>query len=397
MMKYYDNIIIGGGIAGLYMAYNINKRSRESYLILERNDKKMIGGRVCVRKFHGIDVLGGAGIGRLKKDFLLMKLLDELRLSYNRFNIETQFANNIKNHIDVMKTFRFLKKSFDNNNHSNLTFKEFALTVLNNKEYKDFRIATSLSDYENEDVIQTLKYYGMDDNSNELVAISVPWKDLIDKLIEKINIKNIRCNQTVNKIIKQSNYYEILTDNETYSCNKVYIATDIDTIRKLLNKEHIYREIKGQPFLRIYGKFSGESIKIMDEYVKKTTIVSTSLYKIIKIKPDIYMICYSDNKGAKDTLKIINADKDNIKLTKLLKKSLDIDEDIKLKIDDIMVFYWKNGTHYYKPLDRIIFRSRNDFIRKAQHPDKNMYVIGEVVSMNQGWTEGALESVDRIL
>ena len=396
-MKYYDNIIIGSGIAGIYMAYNIQKNSKETYIILEKNDKKMVGGRVCIRNFHGINVNGGAGVGRIKKDFLLMKLLDELNLSYNKINIDIQFSNNIKNHVDVMKTFKFIKKSFDNS-YSNLTFKEFDLTILNIKEYKDFRIATGLSDYENEDVIQTLKNYGMDDNSNELEAISIPWKDLINKLIERIDIKNIKFNSDVEKIINNENKYEIyLKDNNSFVCNKVYIATDIDTIRKLLNKENIYKEIKGQVFLRVYAKFSGESIKIMDEYVKKTTIVSTSLYKIIKINLNIYMICYSDNKGAKDTMKLINLDKNYNNLTELLKKSLDINENIKLKIDDILIFYWKNGTHYYKPLNKKLYKTRNDFVKKVQNPKKNMFVIGEAVSMKHGWSEGALESVEKIL
>lgn len=436
-MNYYDNIIIGAGIAGLYMAYKITLGKQncpnETFIILERNEKTMIGGRISIRKFHGTNVLGGAGIGRFNKDYLLKKLLDEFNLPYNKFEINTQFSNNIKNHVDVMKTFKMLKKEYDkHDNH--LTFKEFALTKLNNKEYKDFRIATAYSDYENEDIEQTLNYYGMDDNTNELVGMSVPWKDLINKLIEKINMKNIKCNVVVNKIIKNDEKetlsffekkdkiifgkqrftnettYKILTNKKEYNCKKIYIATDIDTIKQLLNKDKIYNEIKGQPFLRVYAKFSGNSVKIMNEYVKKTTIVSTSLYRIIKITNDIFMVGYSDNKGAKDTMKVINKDmqnKDNkyINLTKLLKKSLGIDENLDLKIDenldlkidDITIFYWKNGTHYYKPLNRTLYKTRNEFIKKIQNPHKNIYVIGEVVSMNQGWTEGALESVNKIL
>lgn len=395
-MNNYDNIIIGSGIAGLYMAYKILSNSDESFIILERNNKKMIGGRVKISKFHGTNVLGGAGIGRFNKDYLLKKLLDELKLPYNKFNINLQFSNNIKNHIDVIKTLKLLKKDFDDN-LLNLTFKEFALTKLNNNEYKYFRIATGLSDYENADIMYTLKNYGMDDNTSELIGMSVPWKDLINKLIDIINLKNIKCNQTVNKIIQNKDNYTVITNNKSFIAKKVYIATDIETLKQLLNKEHIYKEIKGQQFLRVYAKFSGESEKIMNEYVKKTTIVSTSLYKIIKINSNIYMICYSDNKGAKDTMKVINIDKNYINLTRLLKKSLDIKDEINLKIDDIITFYWKNGTHYYKPLNQTLYKSRNEFIKKAQNPAKNLYVIGEVISMNQGWTEGALESVHKIL
>jgi len=35
-------------------------------------------------------------------------------------------------------------------------------------------------------------------------------------------------------------------------------------------------------------------------------------------------------------------------------------------------------------------------IHKAQHPDENLWVIGECVALKQGWVEGALTSVDKI-
>ena len=41
--KYYDIIIIGSGIAGLYSAYNIKKMSPQtSFLILEKYKKQFI-------------------------------------------------------------------------------------------------------------------------------------------------------------------------------------------------------------------------------------------------------------------------------------------------------------------------------------------------------------------
>ena len=34
---------------------------------------------------------------------------------------------------------------------------------------------------------------------------------------------------------------------------------------------------------------------------------------------------------------------------------------------------------------------------KAQHPEKGVLVVGEAISINQGWTEGALDSVKAVL
>jgi hypothetical protein len=87
----------------------------------------------------------------------------------------------------------------------------------------------------------------------------------------------------------------------------------------------------------------------------------------------------------------INYD-NNEYLTQLLKKALDIKE---LKINKIVGFYRESGTHYYKPLNKM-YNNRIDFIKKAQRPSKNIFVIGEVVSENQGWTNSALSTYHKI-
>jgi protoporphyrinogen oxidase len=51
---YYDIVIIGSGIAGLYAAYNIEKMSpTTSFIILEKYKKKWIGGRTSNETFYG--------------------------------------------------------------------------------------------------------------------------------------------------------------------------------------------------------------------------------------------------------------------------------------------------------------------------------------------------------
>ena len=79
--KYYDIIIIGSGIAGLYAAYNIQKMSPStSFIILEKYKKTWIGGRTSNDTFYGTEVVTGAGIGRKNKDFCsTVCLLDELK------------------------------------------------------------------------------------------------------------------------------------------------------------------------------------------------------------------------------------------------------------------------------------------------------------------------------
>ena len=80
----------------------------------------------------------------------------------------------------------------------------------------------------------------------------------------------------------------------------------------------------------------------------------------------------------------------------LLEKSLGI-QDNSLHIIALKDYYWPIGTHYYKPLNKELYKNREEFIDTAQHPEKGVLVVGEVVARSQGWTEGGLESVKAVL
>ena len=106
------------------------------------------------------------------------------------------------------------------------------------------------------------------------------------------------------------------------------------------------------------------------------------------------MIAYNDNKqtlALKDYLK--NTPENRELYQTLLEKTLGLPVG-SLRILALKDFYWKIGTHYYKPLNRRLYSSREEFMKQAQHPEKGILVVGEAVSRNQGWTEGALESVE---
>jgi hypothetical protein len=110
------------------------------------------------------------------------------------------------------------------------------------------------------------------------------------------------------------------------------------------------------------------------------------------------MIAYTDNKHAtvlttKGTLE--NTRENREMYSKWVSDALGIPKDTRLMIIAITDYYWSVGTHYYAPLGDE-FKTRGEFIRKAQHPMKGMVVVGEMVSRDQGWVEGALESVDAV-
>jgi hypothetical protein len=400
--KYYDIIIIGSGMSGLYSAYNIkNTCPNTSFLILEKYKKNWIGGRTSNEQFYGTEIVTGAGIGRKSKDKLLHKLLSNLHFQLPEYTVKPYYSN-MMDHVDIKKIIVHLRKEYKKFDDQKLTFKEFATKVLGEKLYKKFIMSVGYTDYENEDVFETLYYYGMEDNACCWKSFHVPWKKMVLKLYHVIGSRHFRFSSDVVGIERLQNTpckFQINIDNgQHYLCNRVIIGSTIDTVKKLLPGHIIYNRIKGQPFLRLYAKFTKKSAEIMKEYVKGYTIVPGPLQKIIPMDPDngVYMIAYSDNANAIVLKQYLKNTRENRELYEvLLERSLGIPED-SLHIIAIKDFYWPIGTHYYTPLDQS-YSSREEFIHIAQHPEKGILVVGEAVSRNQGWTEGALESVKTVL
>lgn len=400
--KYYDIIIIGSGISGLYSAYSIkNTFPNTSFLILEKNQKKLIGGRTNNDHFYGSEIVTGAGIGRKNKDKLLYKLLTDLHFNLTEFTVNPQYSKLI-HPVDIKKIMIYLRKEYKKFKHKNLSFKLFAMNILGKTLYNKFLISTGYTDYENEDAFETLYHYGMEDNACCWKAFSVPWRKLIMKLYHYIGPNHFKFSSCVVDIQHLQNNqceFQLNIENGTYYlCNRVIIASTIDTIRNLLPRHTIYRYIKGQPFLRLYAKFTKKSAEIIKKYVKGSTIVPGPLQRIIPMDHDngVYMIAYNDNNNALSLKGNLKNTKENRDLYEtLLEHSLGI-PDNSLHIIAIKDYYWTIGTHYYTPLN-CDYNSREDFINKAQHPKKGILVVGEALSRNQGWSEGALESVKAVL
>lgn len=394
----YDIIIIGAGLAGLYMAYNIKKKyPRKSFVILESNKRDYIGGRIGNELFYGKEVVVGAGVGRKDTDKLLIKLLKDLHIKYEEFVVKMNYSKEIKNVIDVRQYLEILRKKY-NKSYKNDTFKQFGIKILGKKLYDDFVSSSGYRDYENEDAYETLYHYQMEDNGPGWTALHINWNQLVEKLCEKIGRNNILTSVKVDKLTKLKNcLIEVEGANEKYLGKQVIIATRINSIQKLLPKISLYKEIVGQPFIYIYAKFDVKSSQLMKEIVKNYTIVPSPLQKIIPISDSVYMIAYADNKNAD----LLSKYKENVKLNREyfeneLETSLGLLPNT-LHIIAIKDYFWPVGTHYYKPLKGNT--SRINFIKEAQHPDKDncVLVIGEVVSRRHGWTEGALESVHAVL
>ena len=400
----YDIIIIGAGIAGLYAAYKIKKERPDSkILILEAESQ--IGGRAIMHNFHGIQVTTGAGVGRKKKDRLLIALLNELHIKYNEFDTHPRFSTTIEPKCSIKKTFLELRSKYNPKLHSSFTFRKFASSILGKNSYDHFVTCSGYSDYEEENAYDTLYNYGFDDNYQKWTALGLSWNNLIQTLSDKIGKRNILCNTRVSKLEPLENgIVNVFVKGGTiYECKKAIVATTIDCLRDILpgssSKTSPYRHIHSQPFIRIYGKFRGDtSIMAMKRVCSSTIVVPGPLHKLIPmdVERGIYMIAYTDNKGVSLLEKFSeNTPRNREALCRIMEIALGIPQDT-LELSDILSFYWKEGTHFYDKLP-LKYNNREEFIQDIQNPHSNILVIGEMASMKKGWVEGALESVESVI
>ena len=150
----------------------------------------------------------------------------------------------------------------------------------------------------------------------------------------------------------------------------------------------------------VYAKFDKASSDILKPLVKTFTVVANRLQKLIPMNPDkgVYMIAYTDNAHATALKGRLDNTRSNCDAyAKWVEEALGI-AGAGLYIIAIKSYYWSEGTHYYEPLlSDGKYASRAEFVRAVQAPCAGLVVVGEAVSRNQGWVEGALESVDAVI
>lgn len=419
-MRNYDFCVIGGGISGLYFAKRLKEKyPNSSCIILEKENR--FGGRLKNSKLNGVDIMEGAGIGRKNKDKRLLSLVEELNIETKSYDSMIDYAStlSISNRIEGVKEFKNLlrelkdqirKTKFDSNSRSKQDFMHFTQDILGKEKYKRFIDLSGYTDYKKADVVDTIYQYGFDDNYCEPglkdTIVIIPWEELIKKLVEKnkeLGIILKKGSPVVSvKYIEQSNASEnnfqvVFKNSSSQSvihCKKLVFATTIEPLLYLLPRscmnETIQSQVASQPFMRVYAHIDKKKSKEFTEKINSVTIVPNLLQKIIPMrkKRGVYMVAYSDNENATKLQQTLSKES----LEKYIRDALSIKE---ISIKTFKAFYWKEGTHYFLPLSPE-FKNRQSFIDKTLHPCKNVFILGEGFSNNQGWTEGAMERIYQI-
>lgn len=383
--------IVGGGPAGLYAANVLVKKGYDVWL-WEKEDQ--IGGRTKMKWVGGQHVVGGAGVVR-NKDTCLKKVGKALLKPFiSQYHIDFKPTQP-----DLKGWIKRLEKDLSKMNPS-LTFEENMIRQYGKDALHNFIQWVGYTDFLKADVIDTVKDYSFEDCLPGQKMFMIDWDKLAEHLLPKpCNHFHLSLANPVTNIEKQVNGFLVYTKkngNMPTRVNKLIWAAPrpswniLDSVFTSFNEKRLWNKIKKgvqcQSFLRMYAfPLKKDVVKAKEKFPKHTLLsYNNPLGKVIPYGKELYMMSYADNKRADKTYQH-RKDKD------WLEKWSGI------RWKNTKAFYFPCGTHYYTPLDSSSFVSREKFIQKAQHPLPNLFMAGEALSKNQGWTEGALESVNRIL
>jgi hypothetical protein len=382
----YDYIVIGGGIGGLYANYLLSNKNYNG-LLLEKND--VFGGRAYEMKFHGTLIKLGAGI-MADHNIHLLKLLKELHIKVNSFKstINTYKLNDFNMELAIKQIIKKYKEHKNIIKTKGYTVKQFLLKYFGSSFTNNFIIKCEYYDFINSDVEYFIKYYDIHDMSHEPYdVLIINWIDLINKLV-KNNCKN---NVNVLSVNKEDDIFNIKANNNNniiYYTKKIIFATTLKPLIKL-SKNIIdinYKNYIGTvPFVRIYCYYKNGYNTELGHF----TIFGNKLQKVIKINNNVLMASYSDSNNALYWKKVKEFTKS--KQISTMRKHLE-EIGINNPIDDIVIAFWDEGVHYYKPVKYL-----KKSIKKLSNPAKNIFVVGDIISYKQGWVEGAIESANRVI
>lgn len=240
-------------------------------------------------------------------------------------------------------------------------------------------------------------YYPLEDflplPVRNMYSIKSGWKILLDTLVNRISSSyDIQLKSTVREIIKLESGFNIIYERDnnrhTIRCEKLVIACNL-MIKDTVTFSGF--EFDMNKFLNQFGCVKFAKLftyhKNIPEEVKGATKLNHSiLSKMIYMDSNLIMSGYLQNDNAEQLNNLLNIKKDELKLNTVIDKLIENTGFIELPpVIDYRFQYWPYGVHYWKERKITVY----DVYKKT-----GLIFVGEMVAKNQGWTEGAIESVN---
>tara|TARA_B100000900_G_scaffold413449_1_gene437472 strand:+ start:108 stop:1538 length:1431 start_codon:yes stop_codon:yes gene_type:complete len=433
-MKNYDIVIIGGGIAGIYSMYNLQKTyPKLKVLLLESNDR--FGGRVYTykTKVDNVDYSMDLGAGRLGHNHILIKeLLHELNLEKDIINIPNNKSYiHIENNVakddsglrnKLMKLLYNLLnskkiKSLKNDYLQKFYFNEFLEKFISKKLVKQlsnvFEYSSDIYDLNAYDA--TIHFKNDYSNDTPYFILKNGLSGIINNMISKIihnkyNFVNKNYKLKKNSIVKDIK----LNTNNNNNNNNNSIQYNIKYYNKKLDKtiditcKHLIAALPRKdlikfdilnPYKNILNSINDINLlRIFEIYDTKDdvwfnnigkTVINNEIQFVIPINSNngLIMSSYCDNKNASYWLQLYKKSEALLKnvLNEKLNNAFGFMNKIVPKSKWIKFHYWDMGVACWKK------DVNSDFLSsKIINLMPNFYICGENYSTYQAWCEGAL-------
>lgn len=406
----YDYIIIGGGIAGLYMATQLRKSNH--IMLLEQND--YFGGRIYQHEetIDGTHLSFPGGAGRFNKNHeLLIQLLRNYKLidfrSQKGFSSSIEFIDSkeqFSEHQSKKNGFTLLYKILEKSKKmkddylKQISFQELAKEVLHQEDVDYLLISIGYSGqlkYMNAyDAIKLFETGIRDDIPYFVGNFHLLVQEMVKELKQhKISLKKSCYVENVT-FHNTKQCYEVVYQNKRSLSKKIVFAIpkpallQFSLLRPISNI--IQHSITCKSLCRVYAYFQPNDVWFHNLHTKVVT--NNALRYIIPMDAEkgLIMISYSDDSYTSFwEKKKYSQEKLKKAIVQLVKKTFHLDIAPPHKV---WVFHWECGVGYWNP--GINSEYVNTFLI---HPLSNIYICGENYSLTQSWVEGALQTCNQCL
>lgn len=389
-MAIYDYIIVGGGISGLYMAYQLSKTDK-SILIVESTNRW--GGRLFTQSEKGSQFeLGAARISSKHKK--MMSLLKEFNLHDKLITLPSKISYKIMGpNVEFYSLIEDLlngAKLYTKNYLQSVTLLQVCFDVLGKR--MTYVLKSKLgydSEFETMNAHQALKSFKQDlFGKTDYYVISSGFSSLIQKMIDHLD----SCDNVTMKL--DTDVTDIGKNFIQMNRSKLFGHTILCCVpKKALQSFPKFKDVEAVndvaeiPLLRIYARYPKDKSGKVWFHNLKRTITDNYIRHIIPIDVDsgLIMISYTDGMYATMWSNLSKMGQSQLirHLHKEVKAVLGITPP---KPDFVYSHYWSAGVHMWKP--GLSVKERYETILKP-FPE-NIYVVNEAYSKHQCWVEGSL-------
>jgi protoporphyrinogen oxidase len=392
-------IIVGAGIAGLWIADKLATNTDDKITILEQGD--YAGGRVITSKKYGYEI--GAGRIDLRDHKHVMALVKRFGLkTYEHgkgalwlpVDSHQEKPTNDPFH-DIWNPVIAILKKLDPTVLATHTLRGLATRVLGSREadalliqfpYRaeldTLRADLAIRSFETE-MNDTPTFGGVVGGLSQIIhGLESDVRKKGVQIQFKTTVTDVLCSESV--------YTVLLKEGKTVTADRVILALPVVALRSLpvLHSFPPLKHLTMKPLTRIYAKTVGPW-----PYTKRI-VTDSPLRYIIPVAPKdgIVMISYTESQ---DTQRFLGL-KGPALIAALLSELKRLFPSLTLEIEWAHAYEWSDGCSYWLPGSYDPKKEGRQALQPFPTTSPHLHLVGESFSQRQAWMEGALEHAQEL-